>query len=260
MRLRNPLARLWYLLLLLLATATVVIGFWPSILTLFAVLAIPIAVSALLGLVRPIALTRRPRVLRAVRWGAYALCTEWVLLLGWYTWSQRRSVTLTVQSPQPARARVVFEVEDGHPRRLTAWHREFAVPATGIVHTQYSADRGWDRPTARHPLRVRIVDAASDTVPGAGEWLRGGFVRTAGCEFQYDEYAVWSAAGPRPDSSTLAPVNWLDSLPNWGVDCVHGRLRRSQDRRQAAFPAPDQACYYEKSGGVACHSGAHSAP
>ena len=195
---RNPLARLWYLLLLLLSAASVVIGLWPSPLTLFAL--------------------------------------------------------------PPARARVVFDVEDGRPRRLTAWHREFAIPSTGIAYTQYSADQGWYRPATPHPLRVRIVNAGGDTVPAAGEWLRGGFVRTAGCEFQYDEYAVWSAASPRPDSGALAPVNWLDSLPQWGVDCVDGRLRRSQGRRRTEFPVPGQVCYYEIGGGMACHVGRHSAP
>lgn len=246
------MARLWYLLLLLLAAASVYIGLWPSILTLFALAAIPVAAGAIAGCVSPDAVARRPRVLQALRWGAYVLCTEWVLLLGWETWSKRRIVTLRVQSPPPGRVRIVFDVKDGRPRRFATWHREFVVPATGIVHTQYAADQGWYRKETPHPLRVRIVNDSGATVPAAGQWLRGGFVETAGCLFQYDEYAVWNASNSRPGSGALAPINWLDSLPHWGVDCVDGRLRQSAGSRRTAFPAPHRTCYYKADGGMSC--------
>jgi len=248
------LARLWYAGLVLVCAAAVRIGLWPSLLTLGALAALPLGILAVIGVISPALLGSRPRLLSAVRWGAYALSAELLLVGGWSTWDRRRAVTLVVYDPVPRVVRIVYDVRDGTPVRRLSWNRRFDVPSSGTVYTRYGMDFGWYAADNPHPLTVLKVSTDGDTTRVPGSWLRGGFARGLGCGYFHDEFLVG------PDSVVdeafgERPVSWLDSTSTWGVACDGERLRRESVALGVPSPRPSEVCRYVRDGGMHCWSG-----
>lgn len=252
------IARLWYAGLLALCGLAVWIGLWPSVLTLFALAALPLGVIALLGLVSPTALLQRPRLLRIVRWGAYFLCAEFVLVAAYLTWNRRRPVTLIVREPAPALVRIVYGVHDGLPVSRLAWRRTFEVPASGLVHTRYGVNSGWFDPTNPYPLTVRLVPASGDTISLPGAWLRHGAARGLACQYRYDEIAVGRVASASDSTPAERPDSWLDSTNSWGVTCRDGRLELAWSTQTPPSSPPHEICFWAREGSMRCWSRARA--
>ena len=249
------IARLWYLGLLVVCAAAITIGLWPSLLTFGAILAVPTGLLAIIGLVRPAFFHSRPKLLWVVRSGMYAICFELLAFGIWMQWNQRRPVSLVVHQPAPARVRIVYDVANGEPVHRLSWGRVFDVPASGVVYTRYSMDLGFYSPANPHPLVVRLVRGAGDTVMYSGAWLQGGFARGLDCHYSHDEFII----GPDtmvhgPDTSRWPdrPASWLDSTGTWGVHCEHGVLQVDHAAPNHPSPRPTQACFYRRDGGLEC--------
>ena len=245
-------ARLWYLLLLLVGFASIAVGLWPSLLTLWALIAVPICVLAAVGIASPNALAARPRLLRAVRLGAYCLCAELLLVGAWLAVKQQRTVVLVAHAPAPTLVRLIYEVGDGATPSGPPWDRYFEVPANGVLHTASRADHGYYREGQAHALEVRLIDPSGDISRGDGRWVRGGYADAGGCRFEYGEYRIATPPAALPAPNGESPSDWLDSLPNWGVACRNRRLWRAARGEKPNPPTPTQVCYYEPWGGVAC--------
>lgn len=199
----------------------------------------------------------RPRLLRFARVGSYVLAAEFVLIVAGTIWSQRRHVTLIVHEPVPTALRVVYQVSDGTPRRFR-WNRRHEMPASGVLHSQYSMDLGWYRPENPHPLTILVVSSVGDTAEVAGHWRIGGFTSADGCRFLFDEYAVGPAPADDEYEFGVRPATWMDSLPDWGVACDAGRVRRSRVGEQASAGPRPAFCVYQRSGGMSCPGGTPS--
>lgn len=240
--------------MLLICAAAIYAGLWPSLLTLGALFALPLGAVALIGEFSPRALLARPRLLRFARVGTYVLAAEFVLLGARSVWSQRRHVTLIVHEPVPPALRVVYQVTDGSPRAFR-WNRRHEIPASGVLHSQYAMDLGWYRPEDPHPLTVLVVSSAGDTSDVAGHWRLGGFTSADGCRFFFDEYAVGPAPAAAEFELGVRPATWMDYLPEWGVVCDAGRVRRSREGEQASGGPQPAFCVYQRSGGMSCPGG-----
>lgn len=247
--------RLRYAALLAAALITMYVGLWPSLLTVGALVAIPVAAAALLGVLHPSSIERRAWLRAIVRWGGTLVVLELVILGAWTAWTPRRPVHLIVTQPIPQRVRVVYSVADGAPRRWWNWARQFDVPPRGVIYTRYADDHGWFRPGNPHPLRVvaRGPEGRMEPVPGA--WVAGGTTQAGTCTLTYDDFLVGPNSYPQngPDGPA-GGSGWLDSLDTWGVTCRHGNLYRAAPGAPVTLERTGAACYYGSSGGMTCGS------
>ena len=196
------LVRVFYALLLAVALLAIWAGLYPSVLTVGALVAAPLALIALVGVIAPGVVQRRRWLRRASAIGAALLGLEIVSLAGWFVISKRRPVLLVAHDPLPQRVRIIYNVHDGQLRKSLAWGRRFDVPENGVVYSQYGMDRGSFRPNNPHPLTivVRRGSGESDTVAGA--WQAGGSARSGTCALEYDEYSFGHATSAEHSSST----------------------------------------------------------
>lgn len=251
---RRPLlTRIRYAALLLAALLALAAGLWPSILTLGALVALPTAVVALVGVVAPDVVGRRRWLRRTATAGGAFIVVELVVVTGWLVWDRRRPVVLAVRPPLPARVRIVYDVEDGVARRWPAWARRYDVPASGVVHTRDAPDHGSYSPDDPHPLRVVVWHGARARDTAVGAWVAGGRTRSGACTLAYDEFALArSALGDTVATDGGRRVGWLDSLDTWGVECRGRRLRRAPAGMRPRLVRTDAACYYDRAGGLGC--------
>ena len=255
--------RLRFLALLLLSLAAIAIGMWPSILTLGALIALPLGVIALAGMIRP-SWVLESRVLRRVsEIGAALLVAEIAVLVAVVAWTPRRPVELRTRAPAPSRARIVYGVSDGEPRRWLRWTREFDVPANGMVYTRYAPDNGWYKATEMHPLRVTVQGGAGERQVAHGAWIGGGSARAGRCVVAYDDFSLAPSVTRAAASSVgadLIAAGPLDSLASWGLACRKGKLVRARKGSDASLVRSGPACYYDRTGVMTCGGVAVSAP
>jgi hypothetical protein len=230
--------------------AAILVGAWPSILSIGAVVAIGSACAALVALVRPSLVDSRPVVRRFTLGAGGVLALELAVLVLWIAITPRRTVHLTVASSAPRIVRVVYGVRDGQAPSPFHWDRHFNADtgALTIIHTRLRSDDGWFREHEPHPTVARTVAGAA--VPA--RWISGGFTQAAGCRVTFDEFSVGTAPIAPRDPNTLLSAGWLDSLSAWGIECHAGRLFRSSNAitlRRTAGP-----CYFDAAGGVTCRS------
>lgn len=245
--------RLRYLLLLAVALPAVWLGLYPSIFTLGALIAAPLAIAALIGVASPSVLHRRRWLQRAVAIGSVLIGLEAALLSGWYLLGRRRPVLLITREPPPVRVRIVYGVNDGAPRSWFTWARQFEVPPSGIIHSQRDPDGGLYRPDNPHPLTAvaRRTTGTTDTIVGA--WVGGGSTQSGRCTLAFDEFALGDTAGWGVQSDASPPVaGWLDSLETWGVECRGDKLYRARADRPRDIMRTGSACYYNRDGGMSC--------
>lgn len=249
------LLRLRYAALLLASVLAIVIGLWPSLLTLGALLAIPLVVLALAGLFRPLFVEARQRLRRFVRLGGSVIAAELVIVFAVIAWTPRRPVLLVAESPVPSRVRVIFGVDDGAPRSWLRWGRRFDVPAGGVVYSQYPRDQGWYREENPHPVQAVVTTASGHFHSVRVAWVRGGTTQAGACTLAFDEFALGDTARALEEvSDGFQPVGWLDSLSTWGVECRQGRLHRVPPERASALHRTGPASYYNRAGTMACSS------
>lgn len=247
------LIRLRYAVLLAGALLAILVGLWPSLLTLGALLAVPLAFVALAGLLRPAFIEKRRSLRRFAAVGGALIGLELAVLLVVIAWTPRRPVLLVTQSPVPPRVRVVYNLADGAPRSWWRWGRRYQVPAAGVIYSQYSMDRGWYRPADPHPVRA-VANAGTgqfDTVPVA--WVRGGTTQAGPCTLEYDEFVLGDTARLVGRTEDVSPRGgWLDSLSTWGVECRDGRLYRIPPGRPSELRRTGPPCYYDRTGIMVC--------
>ncbi len=246
-------SRLRYALLLALSLVAIYIGLWPSLLTVGALLAVPLVLVGLLGITIPRVIARRRWLHRFAIIGGALLGTELLLLLAGLAWTPRRPVLLVLEHPTPARVRVIYGVADGAPRVWWRWERRFDVPSSGLVYTQYATDEGWYRPDNPHPMRavVRGDGALLDTVHAV--WVEGGTTQAGTCGIAYDEFAIGD--GGRTRSRVVGGKvmsGWLDSLATWGVTCRRGHIFRTATEDTNTLRRTTPACYYDRDGSMTC--------
>jgi hypothetical protein len=247
--------RLRYAAVLLASLLAIYVGLWPSILTLGALLAAPLAVLSLVGLVYPRFLERRQLLRRFVAICGTVIATELIILVAWVAWTPRRPVQLIVQPSFPPRARIIYGVVDGAPRSWLRWERRFEVPPTGLVYSSYPADDGWYREANPHPVTALVVsERRRDSIPV--RWIGGGKREAATCTLAYDEFAFGDMTpASRHAIASAESSGWLDSLPSLGVTCRGGRLYRVRNGDPASpeLRRSGPACYYDRAGGMTCH-------
>ena len=248
----DAVARLGYAALLAAAAYAIVLGLYPSLLTLGALVALPVAAVALTGVVAPGAVRRRRALRRIASVGAAFLSLEAATVAWWLLWSRRRPVVLVLDRPAPQRVRVVYDVTDGAPAPRLAWARRFEVPAGGIVHTRQGPDDGFYSAGNPHPLTVLVRRAGGGVDTVVGVWAEGGYTQSGACTLRYDEYAIDDAARAATESWDPATrVSWLDSLDSWGVACREGRLVRAPAGARVPLRRTGPPCYYH-GGGLTC--------
>jgi hypothetical protein len=245
--------RLRYGLLFTGALLAISIGLWPSWLTLGAVIALPLALIALAGLLNPAFVDRHRGLRRFAGVGGGIIGLELVLLYAIVAWTPRRPVLLTAHEPVPQRVRVVYNVVDGEPREWWRWGRRHMVPATGVVYSEYPMDQGWYRRDNPHPVQAIVTTGTGSNHPSPAAWASGGTTEAGGCTLQYNEYILGDhrqLTDRRAESDSRGA--WLDSLSTWGVECRRGRLYRLQPGEISVLRRTGPACYYGRSGGMTC--------
>ena len=248
-------ARLRYAAILLLVAPAIYVGLYPSLLTLGALIALLVAPIAAVGVVSPRVLAQSPRLRRAATVGGALIGLELVLLAAWIGWDRRRPVHLSIPEPGPGRYRIVYDVEDGAPKRAL-WSRsyEFAASSPRLLHSSYGPDEGAYDPANPHPATAFVRDTAGVGFAAPVRWVAGGVTRAAGCTFAYDEFWVGDtldALGARAERDAMSP-GWLDSLETWGVACGDGRLFRAPTGVVQSLKRSSPACYYQRSGAMVC--------
>lgn len=244
--------RLLFTLLAIGAAYSVRMGMFPSILTLFAIVMIPVFVVAVRGVIRPAVVLSRTGLRRFARIGVILLIVEVIGVPAMIVFSMRRHVTLVATEPVPSVVRVMYDVADGE-RRALSWERRHAVPTDGLVYTQSARDNGGYRPDNPFPLTVFVQQSNGAHRPVAGTWIHGGYVEVGACRFSFDEFAIGDTT-VRHVAALEADSRWLDSLPAWKVYCRHDRLTRV---RGVTGPEPKPTgmkCYYNRSGSLTCRS------
>ena len=243
----NPKIRLRYLGVLLASLAGIVVGLYPSILTVGAIVGIFSGIAALIGLLHPPAIESRRRLRRAT-YGAGLILTFEVIALGLrVAATPRRTVHLALTKNAPGIVRIVYNVSDGDPSAYWRWNRYFLVTPSplSIIYTQLPADDGWFHAKNPHPVVARTTDGAD--LPA--RWISGGYSQAGACHVEFDEFSIGDSATKPRDPTQLLHAGWLDSLPEWGVACNAGQLTRSMT---AKMTRTGPACYYDADGAVAC--------
>lgn len=241
-------SRLRYLAILLASALAVVVGAWPSLLTLGALLGLGTGLAALIGLVAPRLLESRPVLRRFTIGGGVILALELLTLVLWIALTPRRTVHLTVPSSSTRNVRVVYGVQDGVSSPLWRWDRRLVADSSpmSIIRTRHEADHGWFRAPEPHP----VVAETNAGAPVPARWIAGGYATAGRCHVAYDEFIVGDTAPARRAPSQLLASGWLDSLSGWGVECRDGRLVRGGAGTEIHRTGP--ACYFDERGGVVC--------
>jgi hypothetical protein len=240
--------RLRYLAILLVSALAIVVGAWPSALTLGALLGLCTGLTALIGSVAPRVVDSRP-VLRRFTVGGGAILALELLGLGlWLAMTPRRTVHLTVPSSAPRTVRIVYGVRDGVSSAPYRWDRHFATDssAMSIIRTRLRTDDGWFRKSEPHP----VVAETKAGAPVRVRWFAGGYAEAGRCHVAYDEFVVGDSTAAPKDAARLLDGGWLDSLSGWGVECRDGNLVRGSAGAQLHRTSP--ACYFDERGGAAC--------
>lgn len=241
-------ARLPYVAVLMISAAAAVLGVWPSIFSIGAVLAIGTGIAAMIGLAQPSIVNTRVLLRRFTLGGGGVLALELIAFVGWMALTSRRTVHLVVSSAAPTVVRIVYDVRDGVSSPVWRWDRYFRADtgARTIIHTRLALDEGWFDDSAPHPVVARTRVGAS--MPS--RWIAGGYAKAGSCRFAFDEYSVGEAPLQPRDPNALLAGGWLDSLSTWGVECHGGHL--SIGTRGASVRRTGEACYFDASGGIAC--------
>jgi hypothetical protein len=233
----------------------IAIGMWPSVLTLGELLAVPLGVIALAGMIRPRWVIESRALRRVSVIGAALLVAETAVLLAVVAWTPRRPVELLTRSPAPRRARIIYGVVNGAPRRWLHWSRQFDVPASGVVYTRYAPDNGWYRSTEMHPLQVTVLDDAGERHEVRGTWIGGGSAPAGQCVVAYDDFSLAPTVTRRaPNSVDADPiaVGPLDSIHTWGLACRDGKLVQATKGSTATLLRSGPACYFDLTGSMTC--------
>jgi len=239
--------RLRYLAILLVSLLAIMVGLFPSLLTLGAILGIVVGSIALIGLVHPPTIESRRRLRRFTHGAGIVLTAEVILLALRLVSTPRRTVHLELTKNAPGLIRIVYDVTDGEESPYWRFNRYFVVnPAPlGIVYTQLPPDNGWFNARNPHPVVARTIDGLD--VPA--RWISGGYSRAANCRVEYEEFSIGDSAPRARDPTTLLHAGWLDSLSGWGVTCQDGRLRRGTNETMTRTAPP---CYFDQDGVLAC--------
>jgi len=241
-------SRLRYLSVLVVSIAAAVIGAWPSLLTIGAVLAICTGGAALIGTAKPSIIDSRVALRRFTLVGGAVLALELLALGSYIAATPRRTVHIATLSDAPTIVRVIYSVRDGTSSPLWRWDRYFNAGsgAPALIQTRLAPDNGWFRADDPHPVVARTL--AGETVPA--RWIAGGYAQADSCSVAFDEFSI----GPDPmeprDPQALLAAGWLDSLSTWGVECRGDQLFLK--RGGTTLRRTSVACYFDKSGGVAC--------
>ena len=240
--------RIRYLVILLASALAVVVGAWPSALSIGALLGLVTGLAALVGLVAPRFVDSRPALRRFTVAGGVVLTLEFVILALWIALTPRRTVHLTVPSSAARDVRIVYGVRDGVSSAPWRWDRWFIADSSpmSVIRTRHEADGGWFRGSEPHP----VVAETHAGVPVRVRWIAGGYSQAGRCRVAYDEFIVGDGTAAPRDAWHLLDGGWLDSLSDWGVACRDGRLVRGSAGAQLRRTGPP--CYFDERGGVTC--------
>jgi hypothetical protein len=241
-------SRLLYFAVLLASALAIVVGAWPSILTIGAALGLGTGLVAFVGLLAP-RIVDSHHALRRFTIGAGATLTlELLILAVWITVTPRRTIHLTVPSSASRTVRIVYGVRDGVSSPLWRWDRYFAADssAPSIIRTRHGLDEGWFREARPHPVEARTAAG----VPVRVLWTAGGYAEAGRCRLAFEEFAVGDETAKPADPAQLLAGGWLDSLSKWGIACRDGQLIRSSVG--APIRRTSAPCYFDERGGVTC--------
>jgi hypothetical protein len=180
---------------------------------------------------------------------------EIAALLAVVAWTQRRPVELVTRSLVPPRARIIYSVADGAPRRWLHWTRQFDVPASGVIYTRYAPDNGWYRSTEMHPLQIIGQGGAGERGPARGAWIGGGSAPAGRCVVAYDDFSLAPTVTRRAPNTVGADpiaVGPLDSIHTWGLACRDGELVQAPQGSKTTLVRSGPACYYDLKGSMTC--------
>ena len=246
------MSRLRYLALLACSLFAIAVGL--AIPNIGGILALPLAVIGLVGVVSPSAISQRRWIRRVADVGLVVVGAVFVIVTGQLIATRRRPVELVVDGTTPRKVRVVYGVADGAPQPWS-WVRKIVIPRSNIAFVQYADNGLWYSAGNPHPIRVRTRSVTGAEQNSYGFWVAGGYTEGGACHFEYDEYIVGNpshvdvAARARPSDT-----GWLDSLNTWGVECRGGRLVRSHSGTVSNLRRTGPACYYFRDGSVSCSS------
>jgi hypothetical protein len=240
--------RFLYFAVLLASILAIVVGAWPSLLTIGAALGVGTGLVALVGLVAPRIVDSRLALRRFTIGGGAALTLELLILAVWIAVTPRRTIHLTVPSSASRVVRVVYGVRDGISSPPWRWDRYFVADssAPSIIRTRLGPDEGWFRDASPHPVEARTPAG----VPVRVRWTAGGYAEAGRCRVAFDEFSVGDETATPADPSHLLSGGWLDSLPRWGVACRNGQLVRSS--AGTPLQRTSAPCYFDERGGEAC--------
>ena len=165
-------SRLRYIAVLVVSAVAIVLGAWPSLLTVGAVIGFGTASVALIALVRPSVVESRVVLRRFALWGGVILSLELLAFAAWMALTPRRTVHVAAPSISARLVRIVYGVSDGVSSPAWRWDRYFTADtiSLSLIHTRLDADDGWFR--KEHPHRVIARTQNGMIVPA--RWIAGG--------------------------------------------------------------------------------------
>jgi hypothetical protein len=238
--------------LALLIFSLFAIAFGLLLLSPVAIVPLPLAVLAIVGLISPSTISRRPRVLLISNVGLIVVASFSLLVALQIAATKRRPVELVIDGPAQRNIRVVYGVSDGAPQPWS-WTRRIIVPHNNLAFVQYADNGSWY--SAANPHSIKVITRGADGMEHSlqGSWVSGGYTDAGACHFQYDEYKVGPASTVEHAKRAAWPeTRWLDSLNTWGVECQRGKLVRSHSDNVPDLQRTGLSCYYLVDGTVAC--------
>lgn len=239
--------RLKHLLILIISALAVVVGLYPSLLSLGALVGLATGTIAIVGLAKPSLVDSSAGMHRVATGGAVLLALELVVLATWLAITPRRTVHLQVGATERDVVRIIYGVHDGDTPPWWRWNRYFTVRDSGLVYTTLKREDGWYRPGRPHPAVAQ--ESRGRNVPVY--WTAGGYTHAGGCKLAYDEFTL-GIEHERLSAPANPVAGWLDSLSAWGVQCRNGRLLRAPNGSVLQRTGP--ACSNRPEGGVTCTS------
>ncbi len=250
------MGRLPHLALLVCALFAVVVGLFPSLLSIAAVIAVPLAILAIVGVAFPNVINQRPWLRRISVLGLIVFGAEFVIITGRLVATKRRSVELVVDGTSPRRVRVVYGVTNGASGPWF-WTRKIIIPLSNVAYVRYKDNGGWYSANNPHPIRVMIRGVKQNQPRISASWVAGGYTEGGACHFEYDEYTLGNPSDLKVPVQTSQPhTGWLDSLNTWGVECRRGMLFRYPSGGVPSVRRTGSACYYLPDGSVTCSGSA----